>query len=255
MPFDDRSPGTPPLTTLDRAFLVLDAFGPADDGLTLAELTRRTQVPKPTVLRIARALVGWGALERSAAGYRLGHRLIELGGQARGQQRLRDLALPFMSDLYGLTHGAVHLAVLDGTRTLILEKIAGPDSVPVASMPGRCGPAHCTGLGKVLLAFSPGDTVDQVIAAGLTRRTPHTIARPSALRAQLAEVRRTGIGFEREESTEGVACLAAPVFTKQRALAGAISVACPVGAPQLHRTGPAVRNLAAALSRVVATRL
>jgi DNA-binding IclR family transcriptional regulator len=255
MPFDDLPPGTPPLSTLDRAFLLLDAFGPADGGVTLAELARRTQVPKPTVLRIARALVDWGALERTEAGYRLGTRLIELGAAARGQQRLRDLALPFMSDLYGLTHGAVHLAVLDGARTLILEKIAGPDSVPVASQAGRCGPAHCTGLGKVLLAFSPGDTVDKVIASGLTPRTPYTITRPSELREQLAEVRGTGIGLEREESTEGVVCVAAPVFTQQRALAGALSVACPVDTPRLARTELAVRNLAAALSRVAATRL
>ncbi|MGQ4600592.1 IclR family transcriptional regulator domain-containing protein [Nocardia sp. R6R-6] len=251
---DSRRTGSP-VGTLDRAFLLLDTFRPEDRSLTLAELARRTDMPKPTVLRIARTLVGWRALERTDLGYRLGAQLAELGLIARSHHPLRDLALPFMSDLYGLTHGAVHLAVLAGTRTLILEKIASQSSVEIPSQPGSRGPAYCTALGKTLLAFSPAQTVDSVIAMGLVPQAPHTISRPTLLRAQLAGIRRTGIGFENEESRAGIACVAAPIFVGHDTVVGAISVAANTGAPQISQAGPAIRKLAATLSRVVTTSL
>jgi DNA-binding IclR family transcriptional regulator len=244
--------GDRPVGTLDRAFLILDSFGPEDGELTLAELTRRTGVPKPTVLRIAGALTDWGALERTVGGYRLGVRLFELGGLSRRQRQLRDVALPFMEDLYEATHETVHLAVLEGTTTLIVEKIAGHQPIPVPSRVGGRGPAYCTGLGKVLLAFSPPEVTEAVIAAGLDRWTPYTIVVPALLRDHLADVRRAGVAYEQEESTVGVVCAAAPVFGARREVVAAVSVAASVHRMSADRLAPAVRTAALSLSRAMA---
>lgn len=237
--------------TLDRAFLILDSFGPDDGELRLAEIARRTGIPKPTVLRIATALTDWGALERTGAGYRLGVRLFELGGLTRRQRRLRDVALPFMEDLYEATHETVHLAVLEGATTLIVEKIAGHQPIPVPSRVGGRGPAYCTGLGKALLAFSPPEVTEAVIAAGLDRWTPYTIVVPALLRDHLAEVQRSGVAYEREESTVGVVCAAAPVFDRHREVVAAISVAASVHRMSPERLAPAVRTAALSLSRAM----
>ena len=238
--------------TLDRAFRILDSFGPDDSELTLAEMTRRTGIPKPTVLRIANSLSGWGALERTGSGYRLGVWLFELGGLSRRQRHLRDVALPFMEDLYEATHETVHLAVLEGTTTLIVEKIAGHQPIPVPSRVGGRGPAYCTGLGKALLAFSPPETVEAVIAAGLNRWTPYTTVVPAVLQGELAEIKRLGVAYEREESTVGVVCAAAPVFDRRREVVAAISVAASVHRTSPERLAPAVQTAALSLSRAMA---
>lgn len=243
---DDR-----PVGTLDRAFLILDSFGPDDGELALAEIARRTSIPKPTVLRIAAVLTEWCALERTPSGYRLGVRLFELGGLSRRQRQLRDVALPFMEDLYEATHETVHLAVLEGTTTLIVEKIAGHQPIPVPSRVGGRGPAYCTGLGKVLLAFSPPEVTEAVIAAGLDRWTPYTIVVPGLLRDHLAEVRRAGVAYEREESTVGVICAAAPILDHRREVVAAISVAASVHRMSAERLAPAVRTAALSLSRAM----
>jgi len=251
MRFDERN-GQRPVGTLDRAFLILDAFGPDDAELTLAELARRSDIPKPTVLRIAAALTEWGALERTEGGYRLGVRLFELGGLSRRQRRFRDVALPFMEDLYEATHETVHLAVLEGTTTLIVEKIAGHRPLPVPSRVGGRGPAYCTALGKAILAFSPPAVVDAVIDAGLARWTPYTIVVPTLLRDHLAEISRAGVAYEREESTTGVVCAASPVFGRRREVIGGISVAASIHRMSPERLAPAVRTAALSLSRVLA---
>lgn len=238
-------------SVLGRAFAILGAFGPADRRLTLAEITRRTGIPKPTVHRLVSALMVLGALEGEHGIYRLGMRVFELGQLVPGQRDLRDAALPFMEDLYEATHETVHLAVLTGSEVLYIEKISGHRRVAAASRIGGRLPAHCTAVGKALLAISPPEVVDAVLAAGLSRRTAFTITAPSVFRAQLATVARTGVAYEREESDLGVTCAASPV----RGLGGrglaAISVTGPVTRLKPERYASTVRLAALALSRLL----
>ena len=104
----------PPKSVLGRALTLLTAFRPGDAELTLAELTRRTGLPKPTVHRMLAELAEWNVVERTSHGIRLGMRLFELGQLAPLQRGLREAAAPFLSDLFEATHETVHLAVPDG---------------------------------------------------------------------------------------------------------------------------------------------
>lgn len=253
MRYGERNDGKP-TGRIDRVFRILDAFGGVDDSeLSLAELARRTGIPKPTVYRIVSELADWGALERVKAGYRLGTRLFELGGSSPRERNLREAALPFMEDLYEATHETIHLAVLEDTTTLIVEKIAGHRRTSAPSRVGGRGPAHCTGLGKAILAFSPRDVVDRVVDAGLQPWTPYTIVVPSVLREHLAQIASRGVAIEREESTIGVVCAAAPVFGRSEEILAAISVAAPVHRIDPERLAPAVRTAALSLSRTIAS--
>jgi DNA-binding IclR family transcriptional regulator len=105
--------GAPPKSVLARGLLLLDAFGAADAELTLAQLSARTGLPKPTAHRLAAELVTWGGLERTERGYRLGMALFVLGQRVPGQRGLREAALPYLEDLYEATHENVHLTVFD----------------------------------------------------------------------------------------------------------------------------------------------
>ena len=135
---------------------VLDAL--EAEPLTIRDLARRTELSLATVHRIVVRLVAWGGLERVDAGVQPGLRLFELGQLVPARATLREVAVPFMGDLYAATHEVVSLAVLDGTDTVWLEQFSGRLAPPVPSRVGGRMPAHLTAAGKVLLAFAPEAT-------------------------------------------------------------------------------------------------
>jgi len=246
----DRARTATGTSMIGRALRILRAFGPDDRTLTLTELVARSGLPKPTVFRLARELEEWGVLERATPGYRLGPALFELGLRARSHTTLRELALPYMEDLYEATHETIHLATLAGTEILIVEKISGHRKAPTPSIVGGRGPAYCTALGKAILAFSSTETVDHVIAAGLTPMTPYTVVVPRLLLEELATVARRGYAMELEESSIGIACTAAPILAPRRGVVGAISVAATLKRDIETLVAP-VRQAAAAISRAI----
>jgi DNA-binding IclR family transcriptional regulator len=242
----------PPKSVLARGLLLLDAFGPTDVELTLAQLSARTGLPKPTAHRLVAELVSWGGLERCPGGYRLGMALFVLGQRVPRQRSLREAALPYLEDLYEATHENIHLTVFDSTDTLFLEKVTGRRSMPIVSRVGGRLPAHCTASGKVFLALGPPSYLRQVVDAGLTRLTPRTIILPGLLRQDLSRTLARGYGINREESETGVVAVAAPVRDHRRRVVAAVSIAGSAHRLDLERLAPAVRTAALALSRELA---
>jgi DNA-binding IclR family transcriptional regulator len=209
-------------SVLGRAALILDAFDGSAPELALGDLIARSGLPKSTVHRLAHQLVDLGWLERRTGGYRVGLRLFEVGGLADRRKRLVERSGPHLQELSATTGWAVHLGVLDATDVIYLLKlpIKGLD---VPTRDGGRMPAHCTGLGKAMLAWSPGEQIDRVVAGGLERRTPTTIVDPIAFRAELAAIRDRGVAYDRDEACPGLSCVAAPIRGSGRAV-GAVSV-------------------------------
>ncbi|WP_250550391.1 IclR family transcriptional regulator [Pseudonocardia sp. H11422] len=238
-------------SVISKVVSLLDAFTPATRELSLGELAQITGLPVSTTYRLASELVAWGGLERagSGAGYRIGMRLWELGTLAPPGETLRDVALPFMQDLCQATHESVHLAVLDGREALYVDTIAGRSAVPVRSRRGGRLPLHATGVGKVLLAHAPAALLEELLEAGLPRYTPRTVIAPAHLRRALAEVRRTGVAYAREEMSLGSLSVASPVVDGDGAVVAAMAVVLRAGHGDLRRLAPAVRTAAISTSR------
>jgi DNA-binding IclR family transcriptional regulator len=212
---------------LGKARLILEAFLIDDDDLALSELSRRTGISKASVHRLAQELVDWGMLERSEGGYRLGMRAFELGSRVPRFRVLRDALRPYMEKLHFAWKESVHLAVLDGLEVLYLEKIApGPRSARPSRIAGRM-PLHCTATGKVLLAYSPPELLEEVVARPLDRLTPSTIVLPPILREQMRKARDTGYATESEETAIGYCSVAVPLFGSSGLLLGALSITAP----------------------------
>lgn len=239
-----------------RAFAVLGAFAGRPSRLTLSQLVEHTGLPKTTVHRVAVDLVELGALERRNGGYALGPRLFELGQLVSRHRQLRDVALPYMQDLYGITHEPIQLAVLDGLEVLYVEIIHGHRRVHSPASRGGRMPFHCTGLGKAMVAFSPPDVVASALALHLRPRTSRTITDRASLRVELARVRRAGVALDREESERGLVCAAAPIVNGEGRAIAAISVAIGhrsrIG---LTRVAPMVKRAAEAISSDLRTSL
>ena len=234
---------------LRRALLVLEAFEYRDVDVSLAELTRRTELPKPTVYRIANELTQCGLLERSGAGYQLGVRVFMLGERVPRHTSLRDLATPFLEDLYEATHENVNLGVLHGTQILFLARVTGHRSSDVLLRVGDTLPAYSTSCGKILLAHAPREVVEQVIDEGLTRLTPNTTVMPGMFWQQLRKAARDGYSVNLEETHRGTVSVAAPVTDADHHVVAAISVTGRAGRFRVDRVAPAVRTAALGLSR------
>jgi DNA-binding IclR family transcriptional regulator len=234
-----------------KVVAILDAFTADTPRLSLQGLAERTGLPQSTTYRLASELVEWGGLERGSGGYQIGMRLWEIGELARRGEQLRDVALPFMPDLYDATRENVHLAVLDGREALYIEKITGRRAARVVTRRGGRLPLHATGVGKVLLAYAPEELVAEVLSNGLTRYTPYTIIVPAQLRRKLAEVRRTGLAFAIEEITLGSVSVAAPIFSAPGTAVAALALVVRSSRKDVQRLAPAVRATANSLSRIL----
>jgi DNA-binding IclR family transcriptional regulator len=208
------------VTVASRVLAILGSFDAKHRALTLSEIARRAGLTLPTAHRLVAELTGWGALRRTAGGeYVIGRRLWDLGLLAPVQTGLRDVAAPFLQDLYGATMATVHLAVRDGTQVLYLDRLSGHASVPVVSRVGARLPLHSTGVGKVLLGYAPAEVRHAVLSRPLERFTPYTIVAPGRLEEELRRVPRDGYATTSEEMTLGACSIAVPVFARDSVVA------------------------------------
>ncbi|MDF1480384.1 IclR family transcriptional regulator [Leifsonia sp. H3M29-4] len=240
---------SPPDSVLGRAFTILGTFLGGESDLSMSELSRRCNLPRPTIHRMVVEMVSWGMLERTSRGVRLGLRLFELGQLVPRQRDLRYTAMPILSDLAAATRQTIHLAVMDGGDVVYVDKLQGPNGPALPSRVGGRMPPYCTALGKAQLAFSDASLVKQVILTGMPRRTPRTIVDPRIFFQQLVRIRETGVAFEFEESTRGIVCVASPVFNEDNQVIAAISVSGWLNLLNVDRVDPAVKTAASMLSR------
>jgi DNA-binding IclR family transcriptional regulator len=215
-----RTNGEPGVTVTSRALSILGGFDAGHRALTLTEIAQRAGLPLPTAHRLVGELAAWGALRRTSHGrYVIGRRLWDLGLLAPVQTDLRDIASPFLQDLYGATLATVHLAVRDGALALYLDRVSGHASVPVVSKVGSRLPLHSTGVGKVLLAYAPDGVRLEVLSSPLQRFTPYTVIQPGRLERQLERVPQDGYATTTEEMTLGACSIAIPVSVAGRTVA------------------------------------
>ena len=119
-----HAPTRPSVTS--RALSVLDTFDAAHTRRSLTEIATAAGLPLSTTHRLVAELVAWRGLTRGADGnYEIGRRIWDLGALAAVSRELREAAVPFMQDLAATTGENVHVAVLDGSSALYVDRIAG----------------------------------------------------------------------------------------------------------------------------------
>ncbi len=238
-------------TSVAKALLLLSSFTPHRPAMGVSEIARCAQLPKSTAHRLLSVLVEWGLVSKHGTEYAPGSRLAELAALADSRHsELRQLALPHLLDVYEATHETVNLCVLAGEEVLYLEKIHGHKGVDAPSCVGGRLPATSTAVGKAILAFSSPDVIARV-SQRLRPATSWSITTASQLSSELADIRRTGIAYDRQETRPGLTCVAAPIRVWPNAVVAAISISGPV-----YRFRPAaavsvVRAAAAGVAKLV----
>ena len=234
-------------SVLRKAFDVLASFGPTRHDLSLSDISRRSGLPKTTTHRVLRQMVSVGAVERDGHRYHIGTKMFALSSPSR-EVTLRNIALPHITELSRRCGHTTHLAVLCGSDVLYLEKLQSYATVPIPTAVGARVQAHCTALGKALLACQAEAIVEELCRPGLARRTAASISSPDRLWAALENIRLNGFAADNEEAVPGLRCLAVPILAGGQAVA-AVSIAHPSSAAQPKYVLRALQESAARISR------
>ncbi len=243
-----------PTQAVDRALTVLGFFSATEPELSSAEIGARLGLHQTTAYRLLTTMEQSGYVERDARTglYRLGLKVVELAGLKLNQMDLCRHAQPELNALRDALSLNANLAVLDHGDVCHLAFAVRADVPHTYTLLGRKSVAHCTALGKALLAFRPRAEVHQTIRTyGWRPHTEHSIQDFGTLDWVLDEVAARGYALDEGERGPSVKCVAAPVRDRAGAVVAAISVS---GRPDhvdeigMRRICEAVRERADAVS-------
>jgi DNA-binding IclR family transcriptional regulator len=218
------------LLTVERVGEILDLYdveasewGPTEAGAALGMSKQKAHALMVSMTEI-------GLLRRVGNGrYRIGWRAVQLDRLVTGSAPFRPLAHRVAVQLARHTGETVHVATLDKGLVRYVDTVVGVSGIRGSrSAVGELLPAHCTGVGKVLLAHLDREAVvDVVQRRGLPKFTPATIIDPDQLLLELSRIRQTGIAYDRGEVVTGVSCVAAPIYEANGGVTAGISITAP----------------------------
>lgn len=214
--------------SLERAIRVLDLLAHEQEGLSLAELTRRTEIPKSTLFRILNTLQSRKCvyLSEETKKYRLGLKLWELGSAYIEQSDLDSVAVTYMRKLVEACEESVFLGVLDGSEVVYVRRLEGPHTVAVIRKLGHRTPVYCTATGEAMLAFMEEEEQNRILESiELKAHTSKTVTDRAELERRLARVREEGVAVVDGEYNPKLLCVSAPVLKGGGQVQAAITVA------------------------------
>jgi IclR family pca regulon transcriptional regulator len=225
--------------SLERGLAILSCFTSARPTLGIADIADGLGMSRSTTHRYVITLLALGYLEQGASRkYRLGLRVTDLGLSAINSTGLREHAHPDLEELRRRTSHTASLAVLDGGEVLYVDRARGfrrdRGKIDLDLGPGSRLPAHCTAMGKLLLAYLPEHEQRELLASmELTKHAPNTITAKQALREQLEQIRREGFAVNDRELDPELRSIAAPVRDRTGAVRAAVNLAAPSSAVPL----------------------
>ncbi|QPH55269.1 IclR family transcriptional regulator [Pontivivens ytuae] len=244
--------------TVGKALALLDTVAGFGRPVRFAEVQEVSDLPKATLYRLLQTLTSQRMLsyEPDRGTYQPGLRLVQLAHSAWRQTTLAPVARPHLDALSAKLGETVHLAQLDGGQVLYVDKRNARRPIPMFSDAGKIGPGYCTGVGKAMLAFLPEAERARALAQqSYFPHTEHTHRDAESLEAELAEIRASGISFDREEHEPTIICVAVPILDERQRPIGAMSVTSSTlrhSLDDLAQLAPALKTTAAAISREAA---
>ena len=213
--------------TVGKALAVLDEVAGFGRPVRFVEIQSNSELPKATLYRLLQTLTSQGMLsyDNDRQVYSVGIRLVRLAHAAWRHSSIAPIARQHIDALSRSVGETVHLAQLDNGHVLYLDKRNAANPIDMFSQAGKIGPGYCTGVGKAMLASLDARSLDQAMNnQAFHRFTRNTITDEAQLRTELAEIRKSGVAFDREEHEPGIICVAVPILTTDGAVVGGLSV-------------------------------
>ncbi|WHM39538.1 IclR family transcriptional regulator [Streptomyces sp. BPTC-684] len=213
------------IQSLERAAAMLRLLAGGERRLGLSEVASALGLAKGTAHGILRTLQAEGFVEQDPASgrYQLGAELLRLGNSYLDVHELRARALVWTDDLARSSGESVYVGVLHQQGVLIMHHVFRPDDSRQVLEVGAMQPLHSTALGKVLSAFDPVAHTEAVDGER-TAFTPRTVTTAAGFEELLDLARARGWASDLEETWDGVASVAAPIFDRRRMPVGAVGV-------------------------------
>ncbi|WP_134704186.1 IclR family transcriptional regulator [Ammoniphilus sp. YIM 78166] len=218
------------LSSVVNALRILRSFSAEEPEKGIRELSKSLGIGKSTVQRLMHtmAIEGFVTKVPESQKYRLGTCFLSLGTIITTNLELHREALPFMKVLVDRFSESTHIGVLDGYEVIYLHKIEASHPIRIFAHIGKYNPAHCSGCGKVLLAYKDDEFIDRFITEkGLYPYTERTITDPAAFKNHLKLVRNQGYAVGNEELGDGILSIAAPIRDYTGSVISAINVVGP----------------------------
>ena len=220
-----------PVQSLGRAFAILEEIARHRDGIGLAELSKMVGLHNSTAFHLAKTLVSLGYIrqERDSKRYRIGLPLFALAASALDEIEMVNIAMPILEQLSRDTGESGHFAVRMGDAVVVIARTSGSGAFQLTDRVGVVRPAHCTALGKAILAALDEDEIKRFLQrVKLKPWTKKSITEVPALLREIADVKRTGVAYDQGEFNLEVRCIAVPAkdFTGQTI--GAIGISGPI---------------------------
>jgi len=215
------------MTSLARGLAVVQAFSDSRKPQTIANISRKTGIPRAAVRRCLHTLRELGYVDAEMNNFSLRPKVLTLGYSYLSSTPLTVSAQPYLNDISRTLNESSSIAVLDDGEVLYVARAATSRVMSVALNTGSRLPAYCTSLGRVMLAHLPADELEQYLArTKLRAMTENTVVNQKRLREMLADVRRDGYAINDEELELGLRSIAVPV----RGASGRVLAALNVGA-------------------------
>jgi IclR family KDG regulon transcriptional repressor len=217
--------------SLGRAFSILEEVARHREGIGLAKLSKLVGLHNSTTFHLAKTMLSLGYIrqERDSKRYRIGRPLFALAASALDETEMVNVAKPVLEELSRETGESSHFSVRMGDAVVVIARTGGPGAFQFADRVGVVRPAHCTALGKVILASLSDDQLKRFLdRVELKRYTERSITEGSVLLREIAAVRRNGVAYDEGEFILEVRCIAVPVkdFTGQ--IVGALGISGPI---------------------------
>jgi DNA-binding IclR family transcriptional regulator len=217
--------------SLGRAFAILEEVARHREGIGLAELSKLVGLHNSTTFHLAKTMVSLGYLrqEKDSKRYRIGRPLFALAASALDEIEMVNVATPVLEDLSRETGESGHFAVRMGDAVVVIARTSGPGAFQLTDRVGVVRPAHCTALGKIILASLRPDQLKRFLErVDMKPSTKKSIIDASVLLREIAEIKRTGIAFDDGEFNPEVRCIAVPVLDFTGQIIGALGISGPI---------------------------
>ncbi len=211
--------------TIEKALNILDYFR-EHKKLSLTDIKEKTKYNKSTLFRILSTLENNHYLEKDEnRRYKLGIKLFILGNKFSKENQIRNVLHPYMEDIMEETKLTVQLSILEGLNVIVFDKVDPSKKIKMYSKIGITVPAHCTALGKTLLAYSSKRKVKKIIEYnGMKKYSSNTIVNIDELFEELKKIRTRGYAVDNSEHERHIECIGIPLLDDKENARAAISL-------------------------------
>jgi DNA-binding IclR family transcriptional regulator len=247
------------IKSIEKALDLLELLSDKEKEMRITEITKELHMGISTVYRILTTLKcrNYIVQNRQTSKYMLGAKLFTLGYKVQNTKKLIEVAMPFLQRLSTYTNETINFAILEDREVIYLYKIESKEMLRAGLELGTKIPAHCTSIGKVLLAFLPEQEFMMLYSNNnekLPTFTPNTISSVEELKKCLKKIKKQGYAIDEEEFKIGVNCLGVPIINNEGKAIASISISGPRSRFNLFKMEK-VKNILINMSKDISNQL